>query len=146
MAGLPSDNLSLTPKQRQAAALIASGQSQRQVAMICGVTPQTMTTWAHTPAFSSHVESLLGTVERQTQQALHGLRLGAVETLAHLLDTGTPGARLQAARIILEATHRPYDLLAGANPVERHQTEHFRDLMAVIEGKKANVIPEPGIN
>ena len=131
-AGNPS---SLTPKQRQAAALIASGQSQRQVAKVCGVSPQTMTTWAHTPAFSSHVETFLATVERQTQQALHGLRLRSVEVLSQLMDTGSPAIRLQAAKVVLESTNRPYDMFTGATPVDRQQAERFRGLMAVIEGK-----------
>ena len=133
MTGVPCEGL--TPKQRHAAALIASGQSQRQVAKTCGVTPQTMTTWAHTPAFGSHVECLLGAVEMQAQQALHGLRLGAVETLAQLLEGGSPATRLQAARLVLEATHRPYDALACTHPVESQKSEHFRAMMAVIEGK-----------
>jgi hypothetical protein len=135
MSGTPNDSLPLSPKQRHAAASIASGQSQRQVAKAFGVSPQTMNSWAHSPAFCGHVESLLVTVERETQQALHGLRLGAVETLSNLLNTGSPAVRLQAAKVVLEATHRPYNMFTGTSPIERQQTEHFQALMLVIEGK-----------
>lgn len=136
-----NDSLTLSPKQRHAAASIASGQSQRQVAKICGVSTQTMTAWVHSPAFCGHVESLLVTVERETQQALHGLRRQAVETLSQLLDSGSPSTRLQAAKLVLEATHRPYDTFSGTSPAESQQCERFRSMLAVIEGK-ANGLPQ----
>jgi len=112
-----------------------------QVAKAFGVSPQTMTAWAHSPAFCGHVESLLVTVERETQQVLHGLRLRAVETLAQLLDSGSPSTRLQAAKLVLEATHRPFDLFSGISPAESQQSAHFREMMAVIEGK-TNGLPQ----
>jgi len=141
MIAASNDSLSLPPKQRHAAASIASGQSQRQVAKICSVSPQTLTAWVHNPAFCGHVESLLVTVERETQQVLHGLRLRAVETLAQLLEGGSPSTRLQAAKLVLEATHRPYDSFSGISPAESQQSAHFREIMAVIEGK-TNGLPQ----
>jgi hypothetical protein len=100
-----------------------------------------MTAWAHSPAFCGHVESLLAKVEKESQQLLHGLRLRAVETLAQLLDSGSPATRLQAAKLVLEATHRPYDKFSGNSSAESQQSAHFRELMAVIEGK-ANGLPQ----
>ena len=141
MIATPNDCLTLSPKQRHAAASIASGQSQRQVAKICGVSPQTLTAWVHSPAFCGHVESLIVKVERETQQVLHGLRVRAVETLAQLLDSGSPSTRLQAAKLVLEATHRPYDTFSGTSPALSQQSAHFREMMAVIEGK-ANALPQ----
>jgi hypothetical protein len=137
---------SLTPMQRHAASLIASGQSKRQVAKTCGVSPQTMTAWAQSPAFSSQVNSMLATVEQEAQQALHGLRLGAVETLAQLMEAGPPAIRLQAARTVLEATHRLPDQVSAAYPTEQVQTDTFMELLAVIEGRKTNVLPQYALN
>lgn len=48
----------LTPKQQQAASLIASGKTQRQAAEAVGVSPQTLTAWAKNEAFKSHVQAL----------------------------------------------------------------------------------------
>lgn len=143
LSGTPS---SLTPMQRHAASLIASGQSKRQVAKTCGVSPQTMTAWAQSPAFSSQVNSMLATVEQEAQQALHGLRLGAVETLAQLMEAGPPAIRLQAARTVLEATHRLPDQVSAAYPTEQVQTDTFMELLAVIEGRKTNVLPQYALN
>jgi hypothetical protein len=134
------DSLKLSPKQRNAAAFIAAGHFQRQTAKTLGISPQTVTAWVHSPAFCGHVESLLVCVERETQQVLHGMRLRAVETLAQLLEGGSPSTRLQAAKLVLEATHRPYDMFSGTSPAESEQSAHFREMMAVIEGK-ANGLP-----
>jgi len=132
--------------QRHAASLIASGQSKRQVAKTCGVSPQTISAWTQCPAFGSHVDSLLVTVEREAQQALLGLRIRAVETLAQLMEAGPPAIRLQAARTVLEATHRQPDQRSAVHPVERDQSEHFMELLSLIEGKKANGIPQYALN
>jgi hypothetical protein len=141
--GTPS---SLTPMQRHAASLITSGKSKRQVSKTCGVSPQTMTAWTQSPAFSSLVDSLLAVVEKETQQALHGLRQRAVETLAQLMEVGPPAIRLQAARTVLEATHRPLDQGPAAQQTEQGQTETFIELLNVIEGKKTNVNPQYALN
>lgn len=136
----------LTPMQRQAASLLASGQSKRQVAKTCGVSPQTMSSWSQSPAFSLQVDCLLATVEQETQQALHGLRIRAVETLAHLMEAGPPSIRLQAARTVLEATHRQPDQPFAAHPADRSQSEQFKELLSLIEGNKANGITQHALN
>ena len=45
----------LTPKQQEAAALMASGQTQRQAAEAVGVSPQTLTAWSKKEDFQRHV-------------------------------------------------------------------------------------------
>ncbi len=89
---------------------------------------------------------MLATVEQEAQQALHGLRLGAVETLAQLMEAGPPAIRLQAARTVLEATHRLPDQVSAAYPTEQVQTDTFMELLAVIEGRKTNVLPQYALN
>ena len=92
----------LTPKQQQAASLIASGKTQRQAAEAVGVSPQTLTAWAKNEAFKSHVQALLQPAHEGVQTALQGLHQRAAEVLASLLETAPPATKLQAIRLIFE--------------------------------------------
>ena len=80
------------------------------------------------------MESLLASAETESQQAMLGLRMKAVETIAGLLDSGVPAMRLQAARLILEATHHSLNGSVESHQIESQQSDHFREMMAVIEG------------
>ncbi len=92
----------LTPKQQEAAALIASGKSQRQAAKAVGVSPQTLTAWAHKEEFQKHVQALLQPAHEGVQTVLQGLHQRAAEVLASLLETAPPATKLQAIRLIFE--------------------------------------------
>ena len=119
---------SLTPKQLHAASLIASGQSQRQAAKTVGVSPQTRCGWARLPAFTAYVQGLLSTVHEETALSLTAHRLRAVEVLAHLMESGPPATRLQAVRLVLEATGTP------TPPADDGQ--HFHAVLALLQGIK----------
>ena len=92
----------LTPKQHEAAALIASGKTQRQAAEAVGVSPQTLTAWAKNEAFKSQVQALLQPAHEGVQTALQGLHQRAAEVLASLLEIAPPATKLQAIRLIFE--------------------------------------------
>ena len=92
----------LTPKQQEAAALIASGKTQRQAAEAVGVSPQTLTAWAKNEAFKRQVQALLQPAHEGVQTALQGLHQRAAEVLASLLETAPPATKLQAIRLIFE--------------------------------------------
>ena len=92
----------LTPKQQEAAALIASGKTQRQAAEAVGVSPQTLTAWAKNEAFKSQVQALLQPAHEGVQTALQGLHQRAAEVLASLLEIAPPATKLQAIRLIFE--------------------------------------------
>ena len=92
----------LTPKQQEAAALIASGKTQRQAAEAVGVSSQTLTAWAKKEDFQRHVQALLQPAHEGVQTALQGLHQRAAEVLASLLETAPPATKLQAIRLIFE--------------------------------------------
>ena len=92
----------LTPKQQEAAALVASGKTQRQAAEAVGVSPQTLTAWAKNEAFKSQVQALLQPAHEGVQTALQGLHQRAAEVLASLLETAPPATKLQAIRLVFE--------------------------------------------
>ena len=92
----------LTPKQQEAAALVASGKTQRQAAEAVGVSPQTLTAWAKNEAFKRQVQALLQPAHEGVQTALQGLHQRAAEVLASLLETAPPATKLQAIRLIFE--------------------------------------------
>ncbi|GAO23530.1 hypothetical protein ALISP_3350 [Alicycliphilus sp. B1] len=92
----------LTPKQQEAAALIASGKTQRQAAEAVGVSPQTLTAWSKKEDFQRHVQALLQPAHEGVQTALQGLHQRAAEVLASLLETAPPATKLQAIRLIFE--------------------------------------------
>ena len=92
----------LTPKQQEAAALVASGKTQRQAAEAVGVSPHTLTAWAKNEAFKSQVQALLQPAHEGVQTALQGLHQRAAEVLASLLEIAPPATKLQAIRLIFE--------------------------------------------
>ncbi|WP_416925107.1 hypothetical protein [Ottowia sp.] len=95
----------LTPRQIQAASLIAGGRSQRQVAKAIGVTYQTVNVWAQLPAFRAEVQAIIGDAHQATATMLQGQRMRALEELATLLTNAPPSVKLQAIRTVLEATN-----------------------------------------
>lgn len=109
----------LTPRQFQAASLIAGGRSQRQVAKALGVTYQTVNAWAQLPSFKAQVQSILGESQQSTLYMLRGQRLKALEELSNLLDTAPPAVKLQAIRVVLEPCPIP---MACASPYRNPTT------------------------
>lgn len=97
----------LTPRQHEAAQLIASGKSQARAAKAVGVSPQTMNAWFKKPDFMEVVADIVRGVRESTDVALQAQRTRAVEALAALLETSPPAIRLQAARMVLDLTDRP---------------------------------------
>jgi len=122
----------LTPKQRRAALLLASGDTGRQVAKTIGVTPQTVSEWNALPAFRMLVGEHLAQAEGQSLQALHGLRNRAVERLGELLESSTANVVLRTAQTVLEMTAKPY----SARPISqdhRQAPESWQELLAELE-------------
>lgn len=97
----------LTPRQHEAAQLIASGKSQARAAKAVGVSPQTMNAWFKKPDFMEVVADIVRGVRESTDVALQAQRTRAVEALAALLEASPPAVRLQAVRMVLDLTDRP---------------------------------------
>ncbi|MCO5103392.1 MAG: LuxR C-terminal-related transcriptional regulator [Burkholderiaceae bacterium] len=123
----------LTPRQLQAASLIASGQSQRQVAKAVGVSYQTVNVWAQTPDFRQQVQTIIGDAHQGTITMLQGQRLKALEQLSNLLETAPPAVKLQAIRTVLEATNSLPTPAAPAPARSPEQASHDRLRDALIE-------------
>ena len=117
----------LTPRQIQAASLIAGGRSQRQVAKAIGVTYQTINVWAQLPAFRAEVQAIIGDAHQATATMLQGQRMKALEELATLLDTAPPAVKLQAIRLVLEATATPLALIDDP-------ASNYDAIMAILKG------------
>lgn len=94
----------LSPRQRLAALLIASGSTHRKAAAELKVSPKTMCQWTARPDFRTYVDSLLAEAERETAQALKGLRLRAVEKLSEFLEHQSPGIALRVVESVLDRT------------------------------------------
>lgn len=95
---------SLTPKQKQAALMLAGGTSKKVIAKGLGVAAHTVSAWVKLPAFNQAVNQHLSSVEGEALQVLKAQRLKAAEALGELLDSKAPAVRLAAARTVLEIT------------------------------------------
>ena len=65
-----------------------------------------MNVWAQTPDFRAQVQAILGDAHQSTATMLEGQRMRAMEVLATLLENASPAIRLQAVKLILEATSK----------------------------------------
>lgn len=95
---------SLTPKQQQAALMLACGASKKAVAASLKVAAHTISAWVKLPAFTASLNQHLASVEGEALQTLKAQRLKAAEALGELLESKAPAVRLAAARTVLEIT------------------------------------------
>lgn len=96
----------LTPKQRTAAALLASGESGRRTAISVDVTPQTVSQWAQLPEFNEYCEGLVNRVEQSTAHVLTNLRSKALGRLSSLIDSPNEAVALKAIDTVLSASRQ----------------------------------------
>ena len=116
---------SLSPKQQQAALMLAGGTSKKAIAKGLGVAAHTVSAWVKLPAFTASVNQHLSTVEGEALQVLKAQRLKAAEALGELLDSKAPAVRLAAARTVLEIT------ASKAPPIEA--SAKFAAVLALLE-------------
>ena len=95
---------SLSPKQQQAALMLAAGTPKKAVAASLKVAAHTISQWCKLPSFNEAVNQHLANVEGEALQTLKAQRLKAAEALGELLDSKAPAVRLAAARTVLEIT------------------------------------------
>lgn len=116
----------LTPSQRRAALMLASGASQNATAKAVKTSPQTMCAWMKLDAFKAEIDGHLSTVEGEALALLKGQRLKAVEALSELLESKAPAVRLAAARTVLELTSK--------NPPATGSEAKYTAILALLEG------------
>lgn len=94
----------ISPKQREAARLLAFGHSGVEVCQQVGINPATLFRWRQQPEFDDLHKSLLQRAEDEAFLQLHALRKTAVERLAVLVQHQSPTVSLRAAEAILNRT------------------------------------------
>jgi hypothetical protein len=94
----------LDPRKRRAAQFLANGLSRNETAKRLGINPATLSLWRRNPEFTNYIDSLLGTQDKESIQALYALKQRAVEKLGTLLDSKIPAVALRAADLILQKT------------------------------------------
>ena len=95
-----------TPKQHEAIALLARGNTQECTAETVGVARQTIATWMKKPEFKSAIElysqKAIARREKSVDAKMSQLELKALETLEVLMDSAVKEAdRINAARAVL---------------------------------------------
>lgn len=102
-----TDNTSLfSPKQHEAIALLARGNTQECTAQTVGVTRQTVAEWMKKAEFKKAVElysqKSIARREKSIDAKMSQLELKALETLEELLNTAQKDSdRINAARAVL---------------------------------------------
>ena len=94
---------SLSAKKTIAACLIAAGMTHKEAAEKVNVTPQTISTWMHDPAFKARIDNLKMKALLKAQDKMRGLAATAIDTIESIVkDSSSDKARLDAAKYILE--------------------------------------------
>jgi len=93
----------LSPKQRKATQLLASGHTLSSICTDLNISDETLRIWRNKPEFQAKVDELLKLEEIETMQLLRGTLRKAVETIYELMgkeqDTRI---RLQAAQSMVK--------------------------------------------
>lgn len=121
----------LKPIQRQAALLLATGKTSRQVAKELKINKDTLGRWKTDPQFMLLLESHLKSIESDSISALHGLKLRAAEKLGELLE-GPPSIALKAASTIFSTSQKsqPY---TPTSTDEAQQLANFNEILRLIQ-------------
>jgi hypothetical protein len=102
-SGLPEDiMLSLTPDKMRMINLYLAGYSNKQIASIVGVTPNTIRAWLIKPQIQVVIKELQARELAIIQANLNNMRQDAIDTLHDLLDSNMDNVRLGAAKDILD--------------------------------------------
>ena len=92
----------LSPKQKNAALLLASGLSKKEVAKTVEVEPHTISAWSKNPIFTCLINMFLSNVEQEVVLAMKSYRLKALDTLSELMsEDHPPTVRVMAAKALL---------------------------------------------
>ncbi len=96
------------------ALLLASGKSYSEAAAELGISVKTITRRMATSAFSTRVTNLRAEMMSKAAGRLAESATAAADTLHELVTTGSPSAKLAAARLILNAGIRLHDQVVVA--------------------------------
>lgn len=94
-------NIALSPKQVLAMPFIAAAPTVSEGARSAGIGRATLVRWQKDPYFRAELERMRKDAAALAYVELQGLVLKSINTLAELLDDGTPAVRLSAVRAAL---------------------------------------------
>ena len=101
----PDVSANVTPNQRRAILLLATGHSGTETAKLVGVTRQTVSEWQSVPKFRTQLDTLTQEAAQWARQELRNLTLEATQVVRSLLKNGTcESVRLRAALAVLDLT------------------------------------------
>ena len=92
----------LSPKQRAAARLLASGLSGAAVAKQLNADPATVSRWRQSHVFAVHVHEQLQALDHEATVQLQAIKARAIQRLSDLLDSPNSAISLRAAEAILD--------------------------------------------
>ena len=110
----------LSPRHKQAAALLAQGVQRQIIARVCEFTPEYITMLGRQPLFRAYIKEM----SEFTDARLEALFDQSVDVIADTMLTGTEDGRLKAAKLQLEATgrvgrfHTPAPAQGGSDRLE----------------------------
>ena len=123
----------LKGKHKNICSLIAQGVQRKQVASICGVTPEYVSMLLRQPLCMEYVAKLNEAVDVQLE-AMHG---AAVEAIGSTLREGTFEDKIKAARLQMEATGRVGPRVqAQTQTPSNDRLEHLADRLLNLLGKQ----------
>lgn len=125
MAVTINQHPSLTAKQRQAALMLACGNSKKATAETLKVAAHTISQWCKSPSFNEAVNQHLASMEGASHQAIRSQKLKAIEVLSELLESAPPATRLAAVRVALELP-APAATAEDANALFEDVMKHFK--------------------
>ena len=125
MAVTINQHPSLTAKQRQAALMLACGNSKKATAEALKVAAHTISQWCKLPSFNDAVNQHLSSAEGASHQAIRSQKLKAIEVLSELLESAPPATRLAAVRVALELP-APAATAEDANALFEDVMRHFK--------------------
>jgi transposase len=96
------DNTGLTPKQKKAAVLLASGKSMTETAKEVKIERSTLYQWAEKANFKAYYNSLVKELQTISVNSLFGLADKAFEVLRESLKAKNENVRLKAALNIID--------------------------------------------
>jgi hypothetical protein len=92
---------SVSPRQALAASLLVSGKQGREVAVLIGVTSETISRWRHQSAFQSFMHQLLRQHIDSVQLGMIALTGEAITQLRYLVNGFTDEISLKACALVL---------------------------------------------
>lgn len=92
----------MTPKQELALAYLIESGSRKEAAKKAGITERTLYKYLKDEEFSAAYRAARSEMMKNTTDRINACMMPAINTLLYVMKSGSPNARVAAARTILE--------------------------------------------